>query len=165
MNEIAEGTTVSVEGGDHYVSRAAQKLLAGLDGGDAKARIPGALETVELTDRAKDRVGGYSHGMRQRLGIAGALIREPRLLLLDEPTTGLDPAGMRDMRLLVRRLADGGMTVLLSSHLMDEVEELCDRVAILHQGELKAEGRVKELIEQHQCNLEQVFLRVIGFEV
>jgi ABC-2 type transport system ATP-binding protein len=84
--------------------------------------------------------------MRQRLGIAGALLREPRLLLLDEPTTGLDPAGMRDMRVLVRRLADQGMTVLLSSHLMGEVEELCDRVAIVRAGRVVHEGSLAELI-------------------
>ena len=78
--------------------------------------------------------------MRQRLGIAGALLRDPRLLLLDEPATGLDPAGMRDMRLLVRRLADEGMTVLLSSHLMAEVEELCDRVAIVRSGRVRLRG-------------------------
>ena len=116
------------------------ELLAGLDGGEAAGRIDAALDTVDLADRAKDRVGGYSHGMRQRLGIAGALIRDPRLLLLDEPTTGLDPAGMRDMRALVRRLADDGMTVLLSSHLMGEVEELCDRVAIIRSGRIVFEG-------------------------
>ena len=104
-----------------------------------------ALDTVELTARAKDRVGGYSHGMRQRLGIAGALLRDPKLLLLDEPTTGLDPGGMRDMRRLVRRLADHGMTVLLSSHLMDEVEDLCDRVAIVARGRVVYEGALDEL--------------------
>jgi ABC-2 type transport system ATP-binding protein len=84
--------------------------------------------------------------MRQRLGIAGALLRDPRLLLLDEPTTGLDPAGMRDMRVLVRRLAGEGITVLLSSHLMSEVEELCDRVAIVSQGRVIHEGSLDELI-------------------
>jgi ABC-2 type transport system ATP-binding protein len=121
------------------------ELLAAFDGGDAPARIDAVLETVELSDRAKDRVGGYSHGMRQRLGIAGALLRAPRLLLLDEPATGLDPAGMRDMRLLVRRLADDGMTVLLSSHLMTEVEELCNKVAIVRAGSIVYEGEIAEL--------------------
>ena len=103
-------------------------------------RIDEALDTVDLADRARDKVGGYSHGMRQRLGIAGALLRDPRLLLLDEPTTGLDPAGMRDMRALIRRLADQGITVLLSSHLMGEVEELCDRVAIVGSGRVALRG-------------------------
>jgi ABC-2 type transport system ATP-binding protein len=122
------------------------ELVAALDGAGATGRIEEALETVELSDRAKDRVGGYSHGMRQRLGIAGALLRDPKLLLLDEPTTGLDPAGMRDMRLLVRRLADQGITVLLSSHLMGEVEELCDRVAIVRTGRVVYEGSLPELL-------------------
>jgi ABC-2 type transport system ATP-binding protein len=121
------------------------ELLAAFDGGGAAARIDRALETVELSDRAKDRVGGYSHGMRQRLGIAAALLREPKLLLLDEPATGLDPAGMRDMRLLIRRLADQGMTVVLSSHLLPEVEELCNRVAIVRSGRIAYEGAIAEL--------------------
>ena len=121
------------------------ELLAAFDGGDARRRVDVVLETVELADRAHDRVGGYSHGMRQRLGIASALLREPRLLLLDEPATGLDPGGMRDMRVLVRRLADEGMTVVLSSHLMPEVEELCNRVAIVRSGAIVYEGEIAEL--------------------
>jgi ABC-2 type transport system ATP-binding protein len=123
------------------------ELVAALDGGDAPERIGDALDTVDLTDRQHDKVKGYSHGMRQRLGIAGALLRDPRLLLLDEPTTGLDPAGMRDMRALVHRLASEGMTVLLSSHLMSEVEELCDRVAIVSRGRVIHEGSLEELIK------------------
>jgi ABC-2 type transport system ATP-binding protein len=121
------------------------ELLAAFDGDGAAARIDAALETVELTDRAKDRVGGYSHGMRQRLGIAGALLRDPKLLLLDEPATGLDPAGMRDMRLLIRRLADDGMTVLLSSHILTEVEDVCNRVAIVRTGKIVYEGEIADL--------------------
>ena len=121
------------------------ELLAAFDGGDATTRIERALKTVELADRAHDRVGGYSHGMRQRLGIAAALLRDPRLLLLDEPATGLDPAGMRDMRLLIRRLADHGMTVLLSSHLLTEVEDVCNRVAIVRSGAIVYEGEIADL--------------------
>jgi ABC-2 type transport system ATP-binding protein len=121
------------------------ELLAAFDGGDAPTRIDRALETVELANRARDRVGGYSHGMRQRLGIAAALLRDPRLLLLDEPATGLDPAGMRDMRLLIRSLADQGMTVLLSSHLLTEVEEVCNRVAIVRSGAIVYEGEIADL--------------------
>jgi ABC-2 type transport system ATP-binding protein len=121
------------------------ELLAAFDGGDAPARIAGALDTVELAARAKDKVGGYSHGMRQRLGIAASLLRDPKLLLLDEPATGLDPAGMRDMRRLIRRLADEGMTVLLSSHLLAEVEELCNRVAIVRTGRIVYEGHIADL--------------------
>jgi ABC-2 type transport system ATP-binding protein len=122
------------------------ELVAALDGGDAPERIEDALNTVDLAKRGHDKVKGYSHGMKQRLGIAGALLRDPKLLLLDEPTTGLDPAGMRDMRVLVHRLAEDGLTVLLSSHLMDEVEDLCDRVAIVSRGRVVYEGALDELI-------------------
>src|SRR5690349_11733286 len=122
------------------------ELVAALDGGDAPERIDDALDTVDLTDRQHDKVKGYSHGMRQRLGIAGALLRDPRLLLLDEPTTGLDPAGMRDMRALIHQLAGDGITVLLSSHLMSEVEDLCDRVAIVSRGRVIHEGSLQDLI-------------------
>ena len=121
------------------------RLCAALDGGDAAGRIDEVLDLVEMSDRAKDRVGGYSHGMRQRLGIAAALLRRPRLLLLDEPATGLDPGGMRDMRELIRDLAARGITVLLSSHLLFEVEELCNRVAIVRRGRVVYEGALAEL--------------------
>jgi ABC-2 type transport system ATP-binding protein len=129
-----------------YLSgRANLELYAAFDGGDGAGKIDEVLETVDLRDRAKDKVKGYSHGMRQRLGIASALLRSPRLLLLDEPTTGLDPAGMRDMRELVRDLGRRGITVLLSSHLMPEVEELCNRVAIIRSGRVAYEGSLEEL--------------------
>jgi ABC-2 type transport system ATP-binding protein len=124
------------------------ELLAALDGDGAAARIPEVLEIVDLTPRAGHRVGGYSHGMRQRLGIAAALLRRPRLLILDEPATGLDPAGMRDMRRLILRLADDGITVLLSSHQLPEVEELCDRVAIVDAGRVVYEGALTDLRRQ-----------------
>jgi ABC-2 type transport system ATP-binding protein len=121
------------------------KLCAAFDGGEGRATIDEVLEIVELRDRAKDKVKGYSHGMRQRLGIASALLRSPRLLLLDEPATGLDPAGMRDMRMLIRDLGERGITVLLSSHQMNEVEELCNRVAIIRSGRVAYEGSLAEL--------------------
>ena len=143
-----EGVAGFVEAPRFYPYLSGRKnleLVAALDGGDARSQIDAALDTVDLAARAKDRVGGYSHGMRQRLGIAGALIRRPQLLLLDEPATGLDPAGMRDMRALIRSLADSGITVLLSSHLMNEVEELCNRVAIIRAGRIVYEGRLDEL--------------------
>ena len=124
------------------------RLLAALDGGGATGRIEESLAIVGLADRAKDRVGGYSHGMRQRLGIAAALLREPRLLMLDEPATGLDPGGMRDMRDLIRRLSASGMTVLLSSHLLAEVEELCNRVAIVRSGRVAYQGSLADLRAQ-----------------
>jgi ABC-2 type transport system ATP-binding protein len=132
----------------YMTARKNLQLLAALDGDGAGARIPEVLETVELTARAGHRVGGFSHGMRQRLGIAAALLRQPRLLILDEPATGLDPGGMRDMRLLIRRLADAGITVLLSSHQLPEVQELCDRVAIVDSGRVVYEGALADLRRQ-----------------
>jgi ABC-2 type transport system ATP-binding protein len=131
-----------------YLSgRANLELLAALDGGETEP-VDEVLDLVELRGRGGDRVRGYSHGMRQRLGIAAALLRRPRLLVLDEPTTGLDPAGMRDMRSLVRRLAGEGITVLLSSHLMGEVEALCNRVAILAGGRVRFEGALADAVAQ-----------------
>jgi ABC-2 type transport system ATP-binding protein len=124
------------------------ELLAALDANGAAARIDEVLEIVELAPRAGHRVGGYSHGMRQRLGIAAALLRSPRLLILDEPATGLDPAGMRDMRSLIRRLAGEGITVLLSSHQLPEVQDLCDRVAIVDKGRVVYEGALADLRRQ-----------------
>jgi ABC-2 type transport system ATP-binding protein len=144
-----EGVAGFVEGPTFYPYLSARRnlrLLAAYDDGDSRSRIEELLDLVELRDRGEDKVGGFSHGMRQRLGIAGALLREPKLLLLDEPTTGLDPAGMRDMRALVHRLASEGITVLLSSHLMSEVEDLCDRVAIVSRGRVIYEGALDELI-------------------
>jgi len=144
-----DGVAGFVEGPRFYPYLSGRKnlqLLADYDGGDARSRIEEVLEVVELRDRAKDRVGGYSHGMRQRLGIASALLRRPQLLLLDEPTTGLDPAGMRDMRDLVRRLAGEGITILLSSHLLYEVEGLCNRVAIIRKGSIVYDGPLDELL-------------------
>ncbi len=124
------------------------ELLAALDGDGAASRIDEVLDVVELSPRAKHKVGGYSHGMRQRLGIAAALLRNPRLMILDEPATGLDPAGMRDMRTLIRRLANDGITVLLSSHQLPEVQDLCDRVAIVDRGRVVYEGALADLRRQ-----------------
>ena len=108
-------------------------------------RIAVVLDQVELTGRAGDRYATYSLGMKQRLGVAAALLKDPRLVVLDEPTNGLDPAGMADMRTLIRRLGAAGCTVLLSSHLMTEVQELCDRVGVISGGRLVAESTVAEL--------------------
>jgi ABC-2 type transport system ATP-binding protein len=144
-----DGVAGFVEGPTFYPYLSGRKnlrLLAAYDDGNSASRIEDVLELVELRERAKDKVGGYSHGMRQRLGIAAALLRDPKLLLLDEPTTGLDPAGMRDMRDLVRRLASEGITVLLSSHLLGEVEELCNRVAIIRTGRIVYEGALRDLL-------------------
>jgi ABC-2 type transport system ATP-binding protein len=133
------------------------QLLAAFDGNGARSRIDEALALVELRPRAGDRVGGYSQGMRQRLGIAASLLRDPRLLLLDEPTNGLDPGGMRDMRNLIRRLAHEGITILLSSHLLYEVDDLCNRVAIVRDGRIVYEGTIDDL---HGGRATQYRLRV-----
>jgi ABC-2 type transport system ATP-binding protein len=145
-----DGVAGFVEGPRFYPYLSGRKnlrLLGDLDGGVPAARIEEVLDVVELRARGKDRVGGYSHGMRQRLGIAASLLREPQLLLLDEPTTGLDPAGMRDMRELVKRLAGEGITILLSSHVLAEVEELCNRVAIIRSGRIIYEGLLADLLD------------------
>ncbi|CAA9566150.1 MAG: Efflux ABC transporter, ATP-binding protein [uncultured Thermomicrobiales bacterium] len=113
--------------------------------GASEAQVEGALARVELTDRARDKFSAYSLGMKQRLGVAAALLKEPELLILDEPTNGLDPRGMIDMRALIRALGQGERTVLLSSHLLGEVEQICDRVGVIQRGRLVAEGTVAEL--------------------
>ena len=113
--------------------------------GVPRSRVGEVLERVELSGRAKDRFKKYSLGMKQRLGVAAALLKDPELLILDEPTNGLDPKGMADMRALIRRLGRGEKTVLLSSHLLTEVEQVCDRVGVIHKGQLLTEGTVEEL--------------------
>jgi ABC-2 type transport system ATP-binding protein len=121
------------------------ELLGALDGGAQRRWIDECLDRVGLLGRARDRVGGYSLGMRQRLGIAASLMRRPSLLVLDEPANGLDPAGIRDMRTLISELPQQGVTVLYSSHLLAEVEDVCNRVAILNDGRVAFEGALDEL--------------------
>ncbi|HEY9288039.1 MAG TPA: ABC transporter ATP-binding protein [Candidatus Dormibacteraeota bacterium] len=108
-------------------------------------RIDAALQEVDLFSRAKDKFGTYSMGMKQRLAVAAALMKQPDLMILDEPTNGLDPQGVVEMRSLVRRLGSGERSVLLSSHLLNEVEQICDRVAIIDHGKLVRQGTVHEL--------------------
>ena len=125
------------------------KLFASYDRLGARPEaIEEALELVELRERASDRVSEYSQGMRQRLGIAACLVRRPRLMLLDEPANGLDPSGIRFLRRLLRDLAERGITVFLSSHLLAEVQELCERVAIISAGKVVYEGGLEELRAQ-----------------
>jgi ABC-2 type transport system ATP-binding protein len=107
--------------------------------------VEAALVQVDLAERARDRYRSYSLGMKQRLGVAAALLGQPALLILDEPTNGLDPAGMADMRDLIRSLADQGQTVVLSSHLLGEVEQICDRVGVIADGRLRVESSVADL--------------------
>ncbi|MEI8308347.1 MAG: ABC transporter ATP-binding protein [Chloroflexales bacterium] len=115
-------------------------------GGIAEVRINAVLPMVGMADRARDKAGTYSQGMRQRLAIAAALLPTPELIILDEPTNGLDPAGTVEIRDLIRELAADGRTILLCSHLLHEVEQLCGRVAILKEGRLIAQGTVNELL-------------------
>jgi ABC-2 type transport system ATP-binding protein len=121
------------------------ELLARLDGAPSTVTPSAALELVELTERGRDKVGTYSTGMRQRLGLAAALLRSPRLLVLDEPTIGLDPANAAAVRSQLRSLADRGVAVLLSSHNMSEVAEICDRVTIIHHGRTVWAGNQADL--------------------
>ena len=130
---------------------------------EAGRRIDAVLKLVELDHARKRQIKTYSKGMQQRVGLAQALINDPDLLILDEPTSGLDPIGRMKVREIIQRLRSEGKTVFFSSHELGEVETVCDRVAILDQGELKLEGRVGELAQQHQLSLEQLFLKVVGY--
>jgi ABC-2 type transport system ATP-binding protein len=112
---------------------------------DAHARIDGALARAGLTERANERVKRYSQGMRQRLGVARAMLADPELLILDEPTNGLDPAGIHEFRAMIRGFVAEGRTVLLSSHLLDEVERICDHVAIVDRGRVVMQGPIADL--------------------
>ena len=131
----------------HLSGRENLKILAAARGGDAEKQIGPALTRTGLTMRADDKVSAYSMGMRQRLGLAACLLADPQLLILDEPMNGLDPAGMRDMRDMLRGLVDEGRTVVLSSHLLDEVERTCDQVAIVDHGRVVRQGPIHELTE------------------
>jgi ABC-type multidrug transport system ATPase subunit len=113
--------------------------------GVPSSRVDAALGEVQLDGRARDKFGTYSLGMKQRLGLAAALLKEPDLLILDEPTNGLDPAGVVEMRALIKELGRGQRTVLLSSHLLGEVEQICDRVGVIQKGKLVTEGTVEQL--------------------
>lgn len=128
-----------------FSARRNLEILARIEDID-KARIDEVLETVDLRDRAKDRVKNYSLGMKQRLGIAAALLKDPELLILDEPANGLDPAGIKEVRELLRRLGGEGKTVFISSHILSEVRQTCDHVAILARGRCVAEGAVADVL-------------------
>jgi ABC-2 type transport system ATP-binding protein len=154
----------------YYKFLTAEELLRfyakifGIAKAETEKRIDQLLKLVELDHARKRPIRTYSKGMQQRAGLAQALINNPDLLLLDEPTSGLDPLGRMKVREIIQRLKNEGKTVFFSSHELGEVETVCDRVAILHQGELKIEGRVNDLASQFQCNLEQLFLKVVGYQ-
>ena len=154
----------------YYKFLTAEELLRfyarifGIPSGEADKRIDQLLKLVELEHARKRLIKTYSKGMQQRVGLAQALINNPDLLILDEPTSGLDPLGRMKVREIIQRLKNEGKTVLFSSHELGEVETVCDRVAIIKDGELKVEGRVDALVKEHQANLEQIFLKIIGYE-
>jgi ABC-2 type transport system ATP-binding protein len=132
---------------ENFSGRRNLQLLASLSGGVQMKRVENVLEIVDLRDRAGDPVKVYSYGMRQRLGIAQALLPTPEIIILDEPTNGLDPQGIQQTRKLIRRLRDEfKLTVLLSSHLLTEIEQLCNRVGIIHEGRLLYEGGPEALV-------------------
>jgi len=132
---------------ENFSGRRNLQLLASLSGGVQKKRVEEVLDIVDLRERARDPVKVYSYGMRQRLGIAQALLPTPELIILDEPTNGLDPQGIQQTRKLIRRLRDEfKLTVLLSSHLLTEIEQLCNRVGIIHEGRLLYEGGPEALV-------------------
>jgi ABC-2 type transport system ATP-binding protein len=154
----------------YYKFLTAEELLRfyakifGIPKSETEKRIDQLLKLVELDHARKRPIRTYSKGMQQRAGLAQALINNPDLLLLDEPTSGLDPLGRMKVREIIQRLKNEGKTVFFSSHELGEVETVCDRVAILSQGELKVEGKVTDLMNQYACNLEQIFLKVVGYE-
>jgi ABC-2 type transport system ATP-binding protein len=130
---------------------------------EVEQRIDNLIKLVELEHARKRPLKSYSKGMQQRVGLAQALINNPDLLILDEPTSGLDPLGRMKVREIIQRLKDEGKTVFFSSHELGEVETVCDRVAIIHQGQLRVEGRVTDIVREHQCDLEKVFLKIVGY--
>jgi ABC-2 type transport system ATP-binding protein len=144
-----------IEGPAFYPALSARhnlEVLATL-GDYPTAKVASALELVGLADRADDHYGSYSLGMKQRLGIAAALLPDPALLVLDEPTNGLDPNGIIEMRKLLRRLADQGITVFVSSHLLAEIEHICDWLVMIHHGRQRFEGPIGDLLERTHAEL------------
>jgi len=135
----------------HLNARDNLRVWGALSGGVDGRRIDEVLSLVGLTARARDKVRGYSLGMTQRLALASALVHDPELLILDEPTNGLDPAGMREFRGLIRELGGAGTTVFVSSHLLNEVEQMCDDVAIIKEGRLITQGPVASLVRRGEA--------------
>ena len=153
----------------YYKFLTAEELLRfyakifGLARSEADKRIDQLLKLVELESARKRPIKSYSKGMQQRVGLAQALINNPDLLILDEPTSGLDPLGRMKVREIIQRLKNEGKTVFFSSHELGEVETVCDRVAIIHQGELKTVGRVNDIMESYPT-LEKAFLHIVGYQ-
>ena len=140
--------------------RLLQAALAGLEGAAREAAVGAAIDRVGLAERAGDRIGGLSKGLRQRVGFANALLGEPELLILDEPTSGLDPLGVRDARGWIQSARERGCSVLVSSHGLSEVERVCDQIAILNEGRVAASGALAELVAPGET-LEDAFVRAV----
>jgi ABC-2 type transport system ATP-binding protein len=151
LPEVAGRVGAIVESPQFFANFTAQDTLSLLAdaGGVNQSRVFAVLELVGLRDRAKDRVKTYSLGMKQRLAVASALLKNPELLILDEPANGLDPGGIREMRTLMRTLSESGMTVLLSSHILGEIQLICDSVTIISAGRRVAAGPVAQVLAQH----------------
>jgi ABC-2 type transport system ATP-binding protein len=164
LAEIAGQVGAIVESPQFFPNFSALDTLSLLaDAGNVPQRRAGeVLELVGLRDRAKDRVKTYSLGMKQRLAVASALLKEPRLLILDEPANGLDPGGIREMRDLMRDLVASGMTVVLSSHILGEVQQICDSVTIISRGRRVAAGPVAEVLAQHSSGALRVRLEAVA---
>src|SRR4029079_16631293 len=131
--------------------------IFGIPRRQADQRIDQLLKLVELESARSRPIKTYSKGMQQRVGLAQALINDPDLLILDEPTSGLDPLGRMKVREIIQRLKNQGKTVFFSSHELGEVETVCDRVAIINQGELKVQGSVNNLVDKYHTDLEKIF--------
>ncbi len=144
--------------GLEYLSRHA--ALMGLTGGDAEKEIHRVLEMVSMNGREREKSTAYSKGMKQRMGLGAALLGAPELLILDEPTAGLDPVGFRDVRKILEILHDKGVAVILNSHLLSEVEKTCDTAAILYQGKILVKDTITAIVKENET-LEDVFFRYI----
>ena len=147
--------------GREYLSRHA--ALLGLSGMTAKTEIHRVLETVSMSGEDGKKTAAYSRGMRQRIGLAAALLGSPLILILDEPITGLDPIGIRDMRRILEALSHAGVSLVLNSHLLSEVEKTCETAAILYQGKILVKNRISAIVKDHE-SLEDVFFRYIEGE-
>ena len=137
------------------------EMLARMDGTDM-SRVQTVLDRTGLGNRGKDKVKTYSQGMKQRLGIAQALLSNPKLLILDEPTNGLDPQGMKEVRDLVRELASEGITIFISSHLLDEVQKICSHVAMISKGELKTAGPIEDLLKDSDLLMTEIHVNPLA---
>ena len=137
------------------------EMLARMDGTDM-SRVQTVLDRTGLGNRGKDKVKTYSQGMKQRLGIAQALLSNPRLLILDEPTNGLDPQGMKEVRDLVRELSSEGITLFISSHLLDEIQKICSHVAMISQGKLKTAGPIEDLLKDSDLLMTEIHVNPLA---